>query len=77
MNCTGTKDWVMSLGGEAAIVHGEAHPFATAVRREKTYAASHGSVKVQEREVERIPLTKVLAEEGCVTFSAKDHRLCV
>lgn len=77
MNCTGTKDWVLSLGGEAAIVHGEAHPFATAVRREKTYTASHGSVKVQEREVERIPLTEVLAEEGCVTFSAKDHRLCM
>ena len=69
MSCEGTKDWVLSVGGETAVSHSEAHPFATAVRREKTYTASHGTVTVQERvEGEYIP------KEYKVTFDKRGEK---
>lgn len=50
-------------------------PFVTAVRREKSYAASHGTVKVRERETERIVLDKVKGEGNNLVFFANDHSL--
>jgi len=67
------KDWVLELPGGSAVVHSADLPFLTAVRREKVYTASHGSVKVQETEAERIPLTEVSTEEDAVIFSAEGH----
>lgn len=50
-------------------------PFVTAVRREKVYAASHGSVKVKERETARIPLTGLEKLGDGLVFSGGGHRL--
>ena len=71
------QDWVLTLSEEPVILHSAACPFATAVRREKTYTASHGTVSVQETEKERIPLTDVSAEDGNLTFSGAGHSLSV
>jgi len=70
------QDYVLTLGGNAALAHSAERPFATAVRREKAYTASHGTVSVQETEKERIPLTEVYTEkDGTVRFSAEGHSL--
>ena len=49
--------------------------FVTAVRREKVYAASHGSVKVKEQEMERISLTDLEKLDDKLVFSGGGHRL--
>lgn len=53
----------------------KAVPFVTAVKREKLYTASHGSVKVKEKETARIPLTGLEKLEGGLVFSGSGHRL--
>ena len=52
-----------------------AHPFVTAVRREKEYRANRGTVKVTEVERERIALTEMREDGDTVTFSAAGHSL--
>lgn len=49
--------------------------FVTAVRREKSYTASHGTVKVKERELERLPLTKLEKVGDSIIFSGGEHTL--
>ena len=70
-------DWMLILSENQTIPHSAASPFITAVRREKNYTASHGSVKVRETEAERIPLTDVFPREDGVVFSALGHEVCV
>ncbi len=53
---------------------GSGRPFITAVLREKQYKASHGTVKVREKETERVMLS--LQEQGdCLEFVSGEHRL--
>lgn len=68
--------WVLSLSGEALILHSEEQPFVTAVRREKTYTEVRGSFKETVTEAERVPLTLAEADgENRLRFSAGEHSL--
>lgn len=49
--------------------------FVTAVRCEKEYKSSHGSVKVTETEAERIALSEISEVGGETVFSAEGHSL--
>jgi len=60
-------------GLETMVERGAA--FVTAVRREKTYTSSHGSVKVKEKEMERISLTGLEGLDDRLVFSGGGHRL--
>ena len=57
--------------------HSSEHPFATAIRREKTYEANRGTVKETVTEVERIPLTDVSETGDAVVLSAGGHSLSI
>ena len=48
--------WSLCWGGQTLLRHTADRPFATAIRREKTYAANRGTVKVTEEEKERVAL---------------------
>jgi len=50
-------------------------PFATAVRREKIYTASHGTVKVKEKETVRIALAGLERLGKEIVFTGEGHRL--
>ena len=66
------------LDGAALLAHSPEQPFATAVRREKSYQADRGTVKVTARVTARIPLRGLRREEdGRFRFSAEGHSLCV
>lgn len=53
--------------------------FVTAVRCEKEYRANRGTVKVTEREAERIPLTQITENGSEIVFSSGEHslKMCV
>lgn len=70
-------DWTLLHDGLSLLSHSADMPFATAVRQEKSYISSHGTVKTELHEVERIPLTRFEASEGAVRFSAEGHSLRV
>ena len=74
---TAHGDCVISWNGTPLLMHSAEHPFATVVRREKTYEANRGSVKETVAELERIALTEFHTTEDAVTFSAGDHSLKV
>ena len=57
---------MLRRGKNVLLRHSEDRPFATAVRQEKTYTASRGTVKTAVREAERIPLTAVKQEGDSV-----------
>ena len=67
--------WTLEQDGELLAVHTLAQPFATAIRREKSYRENRGTYKEQVRDVERIPLTKVKREGEEIVFSAGEHSL--
>ena len=45
--------WTLFRDGQVLLEHTKDRPFAVAVRREKTYAAKRGTVKVKTREIGR------------------------
>lgn len=61
--------------GWLLLAHSAAAPFAVAVRREKTYSSSRGTVKTRVVEAERIPLTECVVTDGGLSFSAGGHSL--
>ena len=69
--------WALCLDGRELVRHTQDAPFAVAVRQEKDYKSSRGTVKVTVREPERIPLTDIEQSGGSVTFSAAGHTLRV
>ena len=50
---------MLRRGKNVLLRHSADRPFASAVRQEKTYTASRGTVKTETREAERIPLTEI------------------
>ena len=69
--------WSLQQGSEPLLTHSAASPFATAIRREKTYSANRGTVKERVTEAERIPLTDVSETEGTVSLRGGSHCLNV
>ena len=70
--------WRLATEDGILLEHSAERPFATAVRREKTYTASRGTVKTAVREAERIPLDSVRADgEGAVLLSGGEQTLRV
>ena len=68
----------LTLAGRVLVLHSPKQPFITAVRKEKTYAASYGTVKETVTEKERIPLTELQQEDdgaasATLVFSASGH----
>lgn len=68
MNCL-----ILSVNGTEFIAHNAPYPFVTAVRHEKSYAASRGTVKVKTAESRRIGLNKVTREGNVYTFTGGGH----
>ena len=69
--------WTLFWGERELCAHRADLPFATAIRREKTYEANRGTVKETVTEVERVPLTDVSESGGSVVFSANGHALSI
>ncbi len=55
--------WTIELSGRSLTLHSPEQPFATAVRREKSYETNRGTVKETVVEKERIPLTEIRQPE--------------
>ena len=73
--CGKEDRWSLCREDTPLLEHSGEAPFATAIRREKTYSANRGTVKEHITEVERLPLTGVSEAEGTVTFFRGDHCL--
>ena len=69
--------WTLMHDGRMLLSHSAAAPFAAAVRQEKNYTSSRGTVKTAVTVAERIPLTQFESADGSVTFSADGHTLRV
>lgn len=67
--------WTLLSDGKVLISHRPEAPFAAAVRQEKSYTSSRGTVKTTVTEAERIALTECESSDGAVTFSANGHSL--
>ncbi len=67
--------WALFDDERQLISHSPDKPFVTAVRQEKSYTSSRGSVKTTVSEAERIPLTDFAENENAVVFSAGGHAL--
>lgn len=66
---------VLLSGARELISHRADAPFAAAIRQEKSYVSSRGTVKVSVSEVERIPLTQAEYSGSSIVFSAEGHSL--
>ena len=66
---------MIRTGKNVLLRHSADHPFATAVRQEKTYTSNRGTVKTAVREAERIPLTDVTYKGKDVVLSGGGHSL--
>ena len=71
----GEGGWSIRRGEDVLLAHSAGHPFVTAVRREKSYTANRGTVKVRTDEKERVALTECAEEESLVAFSGGGHSL--
>ena len=69
--------WSLYAGQQLLLRHTPEEPFATAVRREKTYSTNRGTVKEKVVERERRSLTQVQQTETGLTLSTADHELAV
>lgn len=69
--------FTLSHNGRAILIHSAEHPFATAIRREKTYESNRGTVKETVTEIARVPLTDVSENGDTVVLSAKGHSLSI
>ena len=68
--------WTLLSGNRVLAVSTPDLPFATAVRREKTYKTNRGTVKETVTETARVPLTRVeRAADGTLCFNGGGHRL--
>ena len=67
--------WTLKHNGTVLLTHRSDLPFATVIRREKTYTANRGSVKETVTETERVPLTALRTENDSVFFSSGSHLL--
>ena len=67
--------WTLEQEGTLLACHSLDRPFATAVRREKSYKENRGSYRETVKEIARIPLTKVRREGEEIVFSAEGHSL--
>ena len=67
----------LSFGGRQVFSHSPEHPFATAIRREKTYETDRGTVKETVTEVARVPLTDVSESGDTLVFKKDGHCLSV
>lgn len=65
----------LQRGGKTILTTAGMHPFVTAVRHEKAYRASRGTVKTAVVERERIALTDTREDGDTITFSAQGHAL--
>ncbi len=65
------------FGDRQIFSHSPEHPFAIAIKREKTYEADRGTVKETVTEVARVPLVDFAEKDGAFTLSAKGHSLSV
>lgn len=72
-----SNGWTLAFNDRQILSHSEEHPFAAAIRREKTYEADRGTVKETVVEVERVPLTAVSEADGALVLSAPGHALRV
>ena len=71
------SSWVLLKDGRTLMEHSPEQPFVTAIRREKTYAVSRGTVKEQVREAERIPLTEVQRTSSGAVLSGAGRSLTI
>ncbi len=72
------NEWLLSEGGRVLLTHRPGASFVSAVRQEKSYSASRGSVKTEVVESERVPLTELTQEEeNRFLFSGGERRLRV
>ncbi len=69
--------WTLLHDGQVLISHRTDAPFAVAVRQEKSYESSRGTVKTKVTEAERIALTEAEMNDGEVTFTSQGHSLRV
>ncbi len=69
--------WSLSRDDDTIIDHSAARPFVTAVRREKTYTASRGTVKTVVTEAERVPLRDASERDGTVVLSGGGHEISI
>ena len=67
--------WTLRSEETLLLDHSEQAPFATAIRRERTYTANRGTVKEQVVEAERVPLTAVREADGALTLTGGGRRL--
>ena len=67
--------WTLEQDGMVLAFHSVEKPFATAVKREKTYTEKRGTYREEVKETARIPLSKVKREGELIVFSAEGHRL--
>ena len=65
----------LQRGGKTILTTAGMHPFVTAVRHEKAYRASRGTVTTAVVERERIALTDTREDGDTITFSAQGHAL--
>ena len=72
---SGDGVWTLLADGEAVISHSAERPFATAVKKEKTYSVSRGRASVRERITERAPLARAESAGGSVAFCGGGHVL--
>ena len=67
--------WTLEQDGMVLARHSQERPFATAVKREKSYKENRGTYKETVTEKRRIPLTKVKREGERIVFSGEEHSL--
>ena len=67
--------WRLEQDGTLLACHTVERPFATAVRREKSYQEKRGTFKATVTETARIPLDKVRRQGEEIVFSGEGHEL--
>ena len=69
--------WTLAFGDRQVLSHSAEHPFAVAIKREKTYESDRGTVKETVTETARIPLINVSEQNDGVVLSAEGHDLSI
>ena len=70
--------WTLARDGKLLLRHTQKRPFATVIRREKTYAADRGTVRETVAETEKHPLAFVRADgENAAILTGGGHALRV
>ncbi len=69
--------WTLLYDEQVLVSHSAGAPFAVAVRQEKSYESSRGTVKTTVTEAERIALTELEETDRTLRFSSQGHSLRV